>query len=99
MIKKVINRKFINEIILFFSKKKNPIFAFLLFNFFLTSFSALSQTVTIPQGSLIIDMGVVPQTVEKALKPYELVYELINVRKAPVLWSINPSKSKDGIDY
>ena len=45
MFKRIINRKFINEIILFFSKKKNPIFAILLFNFFLTSFSTLSQTV------------------------------------------------------
>jgi len=45
MFKRIINRKFINEIMLFFSKKKNPIFAILLFNFFLTSFSTLSQTV------------------------------------------------------
>src|SRR6187549_2438442 len=57
-----------------------------------------AQTVTIPAGSKIIDMGITPQTVANALKPYGLVYQLLN-NKTPVMWSINPSKVKDGIDF
>lgn len=58
-----------------------------------------AQTQTIPAGSVIIDMGITPQTVENGLKPYGLAYELINIRKVPVLWAINTTKSKDGIDF
>lgn len=48
---------------------------------------------------MIIDMGVVPQTIENGLKPYGLAYELINIRKVPVVWAINSSKAKDGVDF
>ena len=53
----------------------------------------------IPSGSFIIDMGVVPQTEQNALKPYGLVWEILNVHEIPVLWSINPNKGKDGVDF
>ena len=46
----------------------------------LTMFSVISlnaQTIDIPTGSVVIDMGVVPQTIENALKPYGLAYSLI----------------------
>ncbi len=59
----------------------------------------LAQATPIPEGSLIVDMGVVPQTVENGLKPYGLAYELINVRKIPILWAINETKGKDGVDF
>lgn len=58
-----------------------------------------SQTISIPKGSVIIDMGVVPQTIENGLKPYGLVYSLITNYSTPVIWSINPSKTKDGADF
>lgn len=58
-----------------------------------------AQTTNIPSGSLIIDMGVTPQTIENGLKPYGLAYELINIRKTPVIWTINQSKVKDGTDF
>jgi len=54
---------------------------------------------SIPAGSYIIDMGITPQTYANGLKPYGLVYGLIQQYNIPVKWSINPSKSKDGIDF
>jgi uncharacterized repeat protein (TIGR01451 family) len=66
----------------------------------LFSFFSFSQTTrNIPAGSVIINMGVTPQTVGNSLKPYGLVYNLIAVQKVPVLWSINPTKARDGIDF
>ncbi|MDX5586322.1 MAG: Ig-like domain-containing protein, partial [Aureibaculum sp.] len=90
--------KLFRSITLNISKRK-PIFSFtiILLLFFTASLNA--QTVTVPAGSLVIDMGVVPQTIENGIKPYGLVYELINVRKVPVIWSINPLKAKDGVDF
>ena len=54
---------------------------------------------TIPAGSYIIDMGVQPQTVNNALKPYGLVWHLLHYFEVPVKWAINPNKEKDGIDF
>ncbi|MEY3499865.1 MAG: hypothetical protein RL308_1534, partial [Bacteroidota bacterium] len=69
--------------------------------FFFIQFSNLSysQTKTIPAGSLIINMGIVPQTYGNALKPYGLVYNFLTTQKVPVIWSINPLKIKDGTDF
>lgn len=58
-----------------------------------------AQTRNIPAGSVVIDMGVTPQTYANGLKPYGLVYNLLDIQKVPVVWSINPSKAKDGIDF
>ncbi|MBT8325840.1 MAG: cadherin-like domain-containing protein, partial [Winogradskyella sp.] len=58
-----------------------------------------AQSVYLPEGSVIIDMGVEPQTIENGLKPYGLVYSLITNYSTPVIWSINQSKSKDGVDF
>ncbi len=63
------------------------------------SIGLYAQTTIVPEGSLIIDMGVSPQTVENGLKPYGLAYELINIRKVPIVWAINTSKAKDGVDF
>ncbi|HEX8334174.1 MAG TPA: hypothetical protein VF622_16250, partial [Segetibacter sp.] len=59
---------------------------------------ASAQVETIPTGSKIINMGVMPQTAANGLKPYGLVYQLL-VNKVPVKWVINPNKVKDGIDF
>jgi len=50
-------------------------------------------------GAYIIDMGQDAQTVENGVKPYGLVYQLIIVEGIPITWSINSSKSKDGVDF
>jgi hypothetical protein len=44
-------------------------------------------------GSCIIDMGVVPQTYNNGMKPYGLLYQLLNVNKIPVYWCVNPNKT------
>jgi hypothetical protein len=43
-------------------------------------------------GSCVIDMGVQPQTDANGLKPFGLLYQLVNVQKIPVYWSIKPGK-------
>lgn len=53
----------------------------------------------IPTGSYIINMGVQPQTVANALKPYGLVWELLHEEQVPIKWAINSNKAKDGIDF
>jgi hypothetical protein len=63
------------------------------------SYSGYAQTTTLPPGSVIIDMGVFPQTYGNALKPYGLVFELVKNQKTPVIWSINPAKVRDGVDF
>lgn len=62
---------------------------------------AVAQTpvnTTIPAGSFIINMGIMPQTVANGLKPYGLIYALLQA-KCPVEWVINPDKLKDGTDF
>jgi len=47
-------------------------------------------------GSCIIDMGsnaVIPQTYANGLKPYGLLFQLVNIYQVPVYWAINPAKS------
>jgi len=53
----------------------------------------------IPTGSFIINMGVVPQTIANGLKPYGLLFDLINTHGIPVEWAVNPAKNFDGIDF
>jgi hypothetical protein len=60
--------------------------------------SANAAVEVIPAGSRIINMGKLPQTEANALKPYGLVYALLKAN-VPVNWVINPSKSKDGVDF
>ncbi len=70
----------------------------LLLIFFLAPGKVKAGIETIPSGSYIVNMGVVPQTVANGLKPYGLVYALL-VSGVPVKWVINQSKTKDGIDF
>ncbi len=44
-------------------------------------------------GACIIDMGVVPQTINNGLKPYGLIYDIVTNYKVPVYWAINPHKN------
>lgn len=64
-----------------------------------TNMEYLTYSDTIPVGSFIINMGVTPQTIANGLKPYGLIYQLVRNYKVPVIWSISPDKSKDGIDF
>jgi len=61
------------------------------------SYSVLD--ISLPSGSIIIDMGVVPQTFENGIKPYGLVYSLIDEDNVPVVWAIDQTKAKDGVDF
>jgi hypothetical protein len=70
-----------------------------LFLCFFNNTIAIAANETVPTGSYIIDMGVVPQTVQNGLKPYGLVYALIKNHKIPIKWIISPTKVKDGIDF
>jgi len=74
-------------------------FAFVLATLVGFSFSAFAQTETIPSGSFIVNMGVVPQTIGNGLKPYGLVYDLIKNYNVPVKWAINPNKPLGGVDF
>lgn len=56
-------------------------------------------TYDVPTGSFIINMGITPQTVNNALRPYGMIYDLIKNYNVTVVWSINPNKDKDGTDF
>ena len=54
---------------------------------------------TFNAGAYIINMGSTTQTEENGLMPYGLVYDLIVNENVPVRWAINPTKTKDGVDF
>jgi hypothetical protein len=64
-----------------------------------TYHSHAQEMATFQSGAYIIDMGVVPQTINNALKPYGLIYSLIINNAVSVKWVIDPNKSKDGVDF
>lgn len=75
---------------------------------FFALISSLSSTIlkvkaqtneTLSAGAFIINMGVTPQTVNNAIKPYGLLYELLKSNNGPVKWVIQPGKGKDGVDF
>lgn len=78
-------------------KTLSPFFTLLILCGF--SFSPLAQPETIPAGSFIINMGIIPQTIGNGLKPYGLVYDLIENYNVPVKWAINPNKTLGGVDF
>jgi len=65
-----------------------------------TAFSELLQqnwngtleTRTFPAGSYVVVMGVYPQTIGNALKPYGLLYDLVTNHGIPVAWTIDSTK-------
>jgi uncharacterized repeat protein (TIGR01451 family) len=58
-----------------------------------------AQNETIAAGAYVIDMGVQPQTIDNALKPYGLLYELLSENYIPVKWVIRSGKGKDDYDF
>jgi hypothetical protein len=68
------------------------------FSFMVTE-NIAAQTYNVPVGSYLVNMGITPQTVGNGLKPYGMIYDLLKNNGVTVVWSINPSKVKDGIDF
>ncbi len=62
------------------------------------SFEMATEEV-MPVGSYIINMGVQPQTEENGLKPYGLIWELLNTHRIPIKWIIRTGKGKDEADF
>jgi hypothetical protein len=62
-------------------------------------FNSFAGQEPIPSGSFIVNLGVTPQTAENGLKPYGMVYEMLQTLHVPVKWVINSSKLKDEIDF
>ncbi|MGA9590686.1 MAG: OmpA family protein, partial [Salegentibacter sp.] len=58
-----------------------------------------SRLKMLPEGSYLINMGIKPQTPANALKPYGLIYDLLQNRSMEVEWIIRPDKEKDEIDF
>jgi large repetitive protein len=71
----------------------------LIFGVLLFGNTAQAQTETMSSGSFIINMGVTPQSINNALRPYGMIYDLTKNYKVPIRWVINPSKGKDGTDF
>ena len=79
---------------------KNLLRQSLLLSLLMVSFvKSYSQVETLSPGSFIVNMGVSPQTIGNALKPYGLIYDLIRNNQVPVKWIINSTKQKDGVDF
>src|SRR6266567_3933896 len=55
----------------------------------------LAADVTFSPGAYIIDMGQIPQTEANGLKPYGMIYDLVENNQVPVSWAINPNKVTD----
>lgn len=80
-------------------KKLYPSFVFICIILLLGVMHCWGAQDTIKAGSFLIRMGVMPQTINNALKPYGLVYDLVKNHKVPVKWVINTGKTKDGADF
>lgn len=53
----------------------------------------------IDSGSFIINMGIVPATTSNGLRPYGMVYDIINNYDTPVKWVFDQNKAKDAKDF
>ena len=63
---------------------------------FLTAVTnVLAADVAFSPGAYVIDMGQMPQTAANGLKPYGLIYQLVESHQVPVSWAINPNKVTD----
>jgi hypothetical protein len=81
----------------FFQKILSLIVVFFVFS--MVSVFAQAGNQTIPAGSYIVNMGIQPQTQGNALKPYGMVFDLVRKHKIPIIWSIKPNKTQNGIDF
>ncbi len=80
---------------------RKTVIKFIVFVAFMYGRIAAYATVndTLPSGSYLINMGIVPQTYSNGLKPYGLIYDLTENFIVPVEWIINQTKSHDGTDF
>ncbi|MBC7653008.1 MAG: gliding motility-associated C-terminal domain-containing protein [Oligoflexus sp.] len=74
-------------------------FLLLLSFVFLFGNYSMAADETITSGSFIINLGVVPQTIQNGLKPYGLVYDMLKNYKVPIKWVINQTKERDDVDF
>lgn len=58
-----------------------------------------TQLKIIPEGSYLINMGTRPQTQKNALKPYGLIYDLLQNQNMEIEWVIQQDKHKDEADF
>ena len=79
--------------------KKGSILGVILFILLHINSFAQTQFKNIPEGSYFINLGTQPQTFNNALKPYGLVYALLDRYPLNIKWIINPDKKKDGVDF
>src|SRR5687767_2004768 len=56
---------------------------------------ATGYSETLSSGSFIINMGVTPQSTSNGLRPYGMVYDLIENYQVPIKWSIEPTKARN----
>ena len=85
-----------------YPERTNAQLFFFLLVLLISPLQVQSQTTTyetIPVGSYIIDMGRTPQTAANTLRAYGLVYDLLSNEATEIKWAINPSKTKDGVDF
>ena len=66
---------------------------------FSTAFLLAQTNETMSAGSYIINMGHTPQNRDNALRPYGMVYEMLNTYKIPVKWVISGTKGQWGTDF
>ena len=81
---------------------KNHVYArFLCLVITIFSFCNVSRAAieTIPTGSFIVNMGVVPQTYGNGIKPWGMIHDLVKNYRVQIRWVINPLKIKDGEDF
>ena len=81
------------------SSRSNCRYILLVIISFTLNQSLKAQSETLPAGALIINMGSTTPTVNNALRPYGLIWDIIKNNKAQVRWVISQSKAKDGIDF
>ena len=73
--------------------------AFLALILLFSGITAKGQYETIPSGSYIIDMGDPNPSIATHLKPYGLIYDLVENFNVSVKWIIKPGKEKDSVDF
>ena len=72
-------------------------------SFFSTTLTKAQSTETFASGSYIINMGshsnVLATNISHELKPFGMIYDLLKNYNVPIFVVINPTKSKDGVDF
>ncbi len=53
----------------------------------------------VKKGSFLVNLGSATQTYANSMRPYGMVYDLVNNFNIPVYWVIKPNKAKDATDF